>query len=474
MKILDFLNTCVFGACLGPLLLFSGLYFWIRLRAFFLSHPHRALALMRKERNENGNSFRALAVALAGTLGAGNIAGVAVALVSGGAGSIFWMWVGAFASMMLKYAEIALTIDARRGENRGAVDYIRPALGRWPALVFSLLAFACSLFMGSLMQGNVIAEAMESTFSIRRSLTGVILLVVTLLLFLGGRRFLEGAAGFLIPILTAIYILLALFFIFVNITSLPSVFSRILCDAFSLRSAGGGIAGTVAARAVRAGISKGLFSNEAGAGTAPMAHGGAATRIPARQGLFGVLEVFIDTIVVCSMTAFVILLSFEEIPAGTEGTALVSAAFSSLYGRAAGAIVALSIAAFAYATVACWSYYGRLAVAALTGSCLARFFYPFLFSFLLFIGACVPADWAWGMTDAVLAAMTFLNVFALLKERRRILLLTEEAGLLPRSLRRRKKKSAPGTGGAGGTKEPGYTQRKIPKEGGRERAAGRY
>lgn len=442
MKILDFLNTRIFGTCLGPLLLFSGFCFWIRLRAFCFAHPRRALALIRKESGDRGSSFRALSVALAGTLGAGNIAGVAVALVSGGPGAIFWMWVGAFAAMMLKYAEITLTIDARRGESNGAVDYIRPSLGRPAGFVFSLLCFVCSLFMGSLMQGNVIAEALEGTFSISRPLTGLILLTLTLLLFIGGRRFLEGAAGFLIPVLTAVYVLLSLFFIFVNITLLPSVISRILREAFSLRSAGGGIAGTVAARAVRAGISKGLFSNEAGAGTAPMAHGGAATQIPARQGLFGILEVFIDTIVVCSMTAFVILLAFREIPPDIAGTDLVAAAFSTLYGRAAGAIVALSIAAFAYATVACWSYYGRIAVRALTDNRLARLFFPFLFSFLLYLGACVPSAWAWGMTDAVLAAMTLLNVFALLRERRRVLSLTEEAGLLPPANTGQKKKNA--------------------------------
>ncbi len=426
---LEFLNTYFLGACLPPLLVAAGLFFTVKLRAFPLLHPIMTVRRMREGERQGGGSFRALTVALAGTLGVGNIAGVAVALVAGGAGAVFWMWVGGFAAMLLKYAEIALTLDARRGESRGAVDYIEPTLGKAAARVFAILCLLCSLTMGSLLQGNVMAEALTEEFGVSPLASALILLALTGMLFCGGKELVERASVVLIPFFTLLYTGLAIYIIFVNFTLLPSVLLRILQGAFSLQSAGGGLAGFACARAIRAGIGKGLFSNEAGAGTAPIAHGGVGAVPPAKQGLFGIVEVFVDTILVCTVTAFVILLAFDPIPT-LSGSGLAAAAFATEYGGAAGAIIRLSIVFFAYATVACWSYYGRVCMGILTKKEGLRQAYPLLFLLSLAAGVFFSPRGAWALTDAILGIMTILNVTALLLRQRRVCELTADFGLI--------------------------------------------
>ncbi len=429
MSFITFLNETLLGTLLGPFLLLLGLFFWIYLRGFPLRRPLRTLRLLIKDEG-GGGSFRQMTVALAGTLGVGNITGVGVALAVGGAGAVFWMWVGAFATMLLKYAEIALTLATKEGENRGAYPYIEKTLGQRTATLFLLLCLLCSFFMGSLLQGNVIAEALGDCFSLEPRGVGFALFLLTLLLFLGGRRFIERAASIIIPLLTIFYIIFSLRIIFVNITLLPSAFKTIFSSAFSLRSMGGGFLGYGLLSAMRAGISKGLFSHEAGAGTAPLAHGGAEAS-PAKQGLFGIAEVAIDTLLICTLTALVVLLSFDTLP-DLSGTALVSAAFATLYGAAAEPLVTLSIIFFSYATVSCWVYYGGVALSVFTKRRWHHALYALAFCALLPLGTCISPSFAWGLTDALLGVMTLLNGIALLRARRTVRLITEEAGLLQR------------------------------------------
>ncbi|MBQ2718840.1 MAG: alanine:cation symporter family protein, partial [Clostridia bacterium] len=221
----------------------------------------------------------------------------------------------------------------------------------------------------------------------------------------------------------------SLMVIFVNMTSLPSVLSRILREAFSLRSAGAGLGGMGIARAMRAGIGKGLFSNEAGVGTAPFAHGAANVASPARQGVLGLVEVFVDTLLMCSLTALSVLLVFEELPA-VSATATVTEAFATVLGGAASPFLALSILFFAYATVACWVSYGQTALSHLCRRPSARYLYALFFVAMLVVGSVLPADGVWAVCDTVIAAMALLNITALLKNADRIVTLTRAEGLL--------------------------------------------
>ena len=431
MTFFSFCNTYLLGACLPPTLLAAGLYFYMRLGAFPLRHPKRMLRRLFGGGGSRRSSLSALMLALAGTLGVGNITGVAVAISVGGAGAVFWMWVSGIAAAILKYAEITLSLDARcrAGKSRGAIDYITPSLGRHAGLAFAALSLLLSLTMGSLLQGNVISDALSVALPVAPVAVGLFLAGITLLLFLGGRRAVTRLTGLLIPVLTLAYTGVSLALIIVNITSLPSVFSRILHEAFSLRSLGAGVGGFGMARAIRAGISKGLFSNEAGAGTAPFAHGAADTAIPAHQGLFGLVEVFVDTILMCTLTALAILVVHERIP-DLSGTGLVTAAFADILGNAAAPFVSLSILFFSYATVACWVGYGQTALGYFSTHPTVGALYALLFSALLVVGALLPADGAFDICDTVLGAMTLINIAALLKNRARIRTLTEEYGLI--------------------------------------------
>ncbi len=428
MSFIHFINTRLLGAVLGPFLLLLGLFFWFYLKAFPLRHPKRTLRLLFGSERGKGGSFRQMTVALAGTLGVGNITGVGVALSVGGPGAILWMWVGALATMLLKYAEIGLTLRARGKRNQGAYPYIERALGQRSASFFLFLCLLCSFLMGSLLQGNVIAEALNECFSLPKPRIGLALLLITLLLFLGGRRFIERAASILIPILSILYIFFSLRVVFVNITLLPDRLLLILRSALSWESAGGGLMGYTWIRAMRAGITKGLFSHEAGAGTAPLAYGGADSP-PAKAGLYGLAEVGIDTLLICTLTALTVLLSFDTLPA-LSGTALVSAAFATLYGDIAAPLVSLSIVCFSYATVACWVYYGQVTLSVFSQRPLYKLLYALLFSLLLPLGSRISPAGAWGMTDALLGVMTLLNGVALFKSRAEVRQLTVEAGLI--------------------------------------------
>ena len=428
MKLLEALNKYLFGTCLPPLLLAAGLFFGVRLSFFFFLHPRRTLCRLAGDGGWRA-SFRALCVALAGTLGVGNITGVGIALAIGGEGAVFWMVAGGLFASFLKYAEITLAVDlGRGGHGRGAPDYIATGLGEGYARLFTLLTVALSLSMGSLLQGNVIAAAAADTLPIRPISLGLLLSGTALLLFLGGQKGVERLAALCMPILTLLYVLAAITIIFVNITSLPSVLSRILRGAFTPGGAGGGLLGFGAGRAIRAGIQKGLFSNEAGAGTAPFAHVAARGVPAARQGIFGVVEVFLDTVVMCSLTALAVLSVFDPLP-NLSGTALIAAAFAGVFGARAPLVISLAIIAFSYATVACWVSYGRLALGQLCTSPHLATLYALLFSALLTVGALWQADGAWALCDILLGSMTVINTAALFKHSAHLQRLAREYGL---------------------------------------------
>lgn len=427
MNILTQIHTLVF-TCLPPFLMAAGIYFCVRLGGFPLRGGRRILSCLK---GTGKASRRALFLSLAGTLGVGNIAGVGVALAVGGAGAVFWLFVGGAVATVLKYAEVTLALGAKPAgrESRGALDYITPTLGRRVATVFALLALFLSLTMGSLLQGGVIAEVMLSLAGWRPIAVGLLLSGLTLPLFLGGRRAIERLASLLIPALTLLYCGGALLILLLRADTLPAVLARIAREAFSLRSAGGGLAGIGIARAMRAGISKGLFSNEAGAGTAPFAHGHAEAP-PAVQGVFGILEVAIDTLLMCTLSALSVLCVFDPLPP-LSGTTLVAAAFGEVFGAGAGELVSLSVTLFAFATVACWVSYGQTALSHLSPRPALRPLYALLFCALLTVGATVGEGDGFLLSDILLGLMSFINLTALLKSTDRIRSLSAEGGLLP-------------------------------------------
>ena len=420
------------AVCLPPFLLFSGVLLLIYLRGFPLAHPVR---LARSLGAAGRTSLGALLLSLAGTLGVGNIAGVGAALAIGGEGAVLWMLVGGLAATVLKYAEVALALDARRAgaPSRGALDYIVPRLGRGAGLAFAALTLTLALTMGSLLQGGVIAEALGQAVGVRPLSTGLVLTAITLLLFLGGRRAITRLTGVLSPPLTLLYWAAAVYVIVCNAEALPHVCERILRGAFCPEGVVGGAAGLGMARALRAGIGKGLFSNEAGAGTAPFAHGGADTA-PAVQGALGVLEVAIDTLFLCALTALAVLSALDPLPPLT-GTALVAAAFESVLGRSAGLLLSLSVILFSYATVACWAHYGQIALAELSPPRGAGAAYALLFSLALTVGAILGAGDGFVLCDGVLAAMCFINLTALLRSLQRIREITAEGGMIRKKKR---------------------------------------
>ncbi len=423
-----------------PIFLFVvGVFFLLRLRGFYLLHPIRCMRLLTARRSSEGVSpARALTVALAGTLGVGNIVGVASALYLGGAGAIFWMFVSTFVAMVLKYVEITLamrhrTADGHGGMTGGAPYYIRdgltqagcPRLGRFLAALFALLCLANAITMGSILQVNAVSGAMSESFHVQPLVTGGALAILCVAVMRGGARRISALTERLVPFMTVGFLVLCLAVIFLRRERLPATLTAIWQDAWSARCVGGGIGGFVMSRGVRYGVMRGLVSNEAGCGTAPMAHAAAETNSPAMQGIFGIFEVFVDTMLLCTVTALAILVSDSGPTAcGDDAVRTAEAAFSSVLGEWAGSFFSLSILLFGAATVICWSHYGMTCVQYLVrnggrGKCAERC-YTALFVTSLVVGAVTAPTLAWQLADVAIAVMTILNLLVLLLMHREV------------------------------------------------------
>lgn len=446
---LEWVNAHIFGVFVPLFLLAAGLLFLFRLRRYLLVHPLRAVrTVLSAGSRRKGESVRALCMALSGTLGVGNISGVALAIALGGAGAIFWMWVSALLAMLLKYAEIVLAMACRPaplpdgGRIGGAMYYIRAALpgrcGRALAAFFSFLCIGGALTLGSMVQSGAIAECMHGVFGIPPPVAGGVLFLLTAIVVFGGAKKISAITLRLIPAMTFLYIALSLTVIFCNLDRLPAVIGRIFAEAFSPAAAAGGGAGFLSLRALRFGVARGLLSNEAGCGTAPMAHA-TADNTPVAQGLCGIAEVFVDTLVLCSMTAFVVLLAFPVVPKG-GGAMLAICAYSVFIGKGAGWMIALSLFVFAYGTAVCWAYYGENGIRYLLGNGVGiRRLYYFVFCLFLVVGSVFTSAFIWGLTDALLSVMTILNVTVLCLSADRVVALTAKELPLAAPHSRRKK-----------------------------------
>ena len=426
------------GIVLPFFILCLGFYFTKFLGCFYLLRPARTLRLaLSREGKGSVSPLRALSVSLAGTLGVGNIVGVAVALIVGGAGAMFWMWVSAFFSMILKYAEIVLGMRYQIYENGkkigGPMYYMKKGvggrLGKLLAWVFALLGVSSAFSMGSLVQMKAAADALSEAFSFPALLFGILSAACCALLLFGGYEKISRVTAFMIPCLSAVYLVMSVHVIWMEADRIYPLCRIIFARAFSFSSASGGILGFLCSGALRQGIAKGSFSHEAGCGTAPLAHAGADTKIPAKQGILGIFEVFFDTVVLCTLTGFVILLSQGENFTQTNGMRLVLDAFASYYGIGAYYIITLCIVMFALATVVCWGYYGKEMLSYLSRSRTLSVIYVVLFCAVAAAGAVMQENTVWQISDITVALMTALNLSAVWMLRREVREETEIAGL---------------------------------------------
>lgn len=373
--------------------------------------------------------FQAVATALAGTIGTGSIAGVATALVLGGPGSVFWMWISALFGMVTKYSEIVLALKFREKNECGAfiggpMYYIKNGLGfKWLAALFAAFAMIACIGTGNATQSNSISGVLDLNFSIAPWITGLVLTIIVGVVIIGGVKRIATVNEKLVPVMAIFFILASMVALVFNANKIPSAFSLIFKEAFNFKSAFGGVAGYGILSAMRYGVGRGVFSNEAGLGSAPIAHSASSAEDPVKQGLWGVFEVFITTIIICTMSALVILTSgiySEAFHAGVapsvSGAALSSAAFDESLPYVGGVGIAISTVFFALSTILGWAYYGEVSVGYLfkNHSKIAIGIYRFIYIAFVFIGAIAEINTVWLIADCFNALMALPNLIALI------------------------------------------------------------
>ena len=449
MGFLDFIesinnsvNAFVWGVPMLVLLIGTGIMMTARSGFFQLTHfkhwMSNTIGAIFKDKNVTAHTeredksisqFQSLCTALAATVGTGNIAGVSAAIVAGGPGAVFWMWIVAFFGMMTNFSENVLGIFYRRKNDRGewcggAMYYLRDGLGSRKGMqkVGSVLAWLFALFcvlasfgIGNMSQVNTIAANMNKTFGMSTFLVGVLLVVLSAFVIIGGLKRIASVTELLVPFMAVAYILGALIIIFKNIGTMPAVLASIFKGAFAMRSVGGGIVGYGVMTAVTWGMKRGVFSNEAGLGSSVMVHSASNVKEPVAQGMWGIFEVFADTIIICSITAFVILstglvdLETGVMISNSTSTALVSEAFSSVFGRIGAGFVAIAIFLFAYSTTLGWSEYGARAFEYLFGTKRIIIFRVIFVCFIM-VGATMNLQLAWDLSDTFNGLMAIPNL----------------------------------------------------------------
>lgn len=422
-KYIDSLSGIVWGPVTIILLVGTGVFITVMLRAIQLRWFFYAWGLITgrfdnpKDEGEITH-FQALSAALSATIGTGNIAGVGTAIAMGGPGAVFWMWLTAFLGMGLKFAECTLSLEYRVIHKNGRVGagpmyYLEKGLGqKWLGILFALFATIASFGIGNMVQANSVAEPVETYFGIPKLYTGLIIGGLVFAVIVGGIKRIGQVARILVPFMAAFYVLGAMVVLFFRMDQIPSAFFLIFKEAFTGTAAVGGFAGAAVAQAIRFGVARGLFSNEAGLGSAPIAHGAAQTKEPVREGLVAMLGPFIDTIVICSMTALVIILTGAHTN-GLTGADLTAKAFNLGLPGQGGYIVAMGIIFFALSTAISWSYYGDRCVDYLAGERWVMA-YRVIYCILLPVGACVKLKTVWAISDIFNALMAWPNLIGLL------------------------------------------------------------
>jgi len=417
------LDDLVWGVPMLVLLLGVGIYLTIGLRFRTIRDLPFAIAMLWRGRVAEGEGeitpFNALMTALAATIGTGNIAGVATAIFIGGPGAVFWMWMTALVGMATKFSEAVLAVRYREVDELGKyvggpMYYIKNGLGRywaWLGTCFAVFAGLAGFGIGNMVQANSVADALEAAFGLPFWTTGVVLAILVALVLVGGIRRIAAVAGALVPVMAVGYILAGTIVLILNAGAIPESIRLIFTHAFSPIAATGGFAGAAVWAAIRFGVARGIFSNEAGLGSAPIAHAAAECKGPVSQGLVAMLGTFIDTILVCSFTALVIL-STGAWTSGQTGAELTSLAFESALPGIGSEITSLALAIFAFTTLVGWSYYSERAWEYLLG---VKVIVPFrvIWSAAPIIGATVKLSFIWLLADVLNALMAIPNLIAL-------------------------------------------------------------
>jgi AGCS family alanine or glycine:cation symporter len=420
------LNGFVWGPAMLVLILGTGLYLQLRLHGMPIRYVGAGLRMVWRGRDVDPDHpgevspFAALMTCLAATIGVGNIAGVATAIALGGPGAVFWMWMTALVGMATKYAEVVLAVHYRErdpdGRYVGGPMYaIRNGLGprwAWLGAIFAIFGGLAGFGIGNMVQANSIADALHHSFGVSHSTTGIVLGVVTGAVILGGIKRIAAVANWLVPFMAIAYVLMALIVLVAHAAEVPAAFVTIVSDAFSPTAAVGGFAGAAVMAGIRYGVARGIFSNEAGLGTAGIAQAAGMSASPVRSGLIGMMGTFFDTIVVCSMTALAIVASGAW-TSGETGAPLTQLAFQTAMPGIGSKALAVALAVFALTTIFGWSFYGERCWNYLVGP---RAILPFrlLWTAAVFIGAVTHLDLAWTIADTLNALMAVPNLIALI------------------------------------------------------------
>jgi len=427
-------NNYVGGYLILILLIPTGIWFMYRLNFLNITKIGHALRVVSGRYDVKGaegdvNHFKALTTALSATVGTGNIVGVALAIYLGGPGAIFWMWITGFLGMMLKYSEVTLAQKYRKFNSDGTVSGgpmyymefgLKEKLGKWAkilALIFASATILCSLGTGNMAQSNSMADAMLTNYSIPNWVSGLFITSLVLLVIIGGLKRIADVTSRLVPFMAIVYVIAAMTVLIAEYDQIPRAFALIFTEAFTGTAATGGFVGSTFIMTLIWGVRRGLFSNEAGQGSAPIAHAAAKTKYPAREGIVALLEPMIDTIIICTMTALMIIVT-DSWQTGSKGVGMTVDAMNTglhVFGidGMGGHIISFGLLLFAFSTIISWSYYGSRATIYLIGEKAVK---PFLYLYGLFVffGAIWGLDIVWHFVDMVITFMTIPNLIAML------------------------------------------------------------
>ena len=424
------INDIVWGPIMLTLLICTGLFLsvktgFLQFGKFGYMMKNTLLSIFssnQRQKDEAGVSpFQAVATAMAGTIGTGSIAGLATAIVSGGPGAVFWMWISALLGMVTKYSEIVLSLSYREKNKKGEwvgvpMYYIKNGLNaKWLAGLFAIFAMIACLGTGNATQSNSISVALESTVGIRPWITGVVLTVLAAAVILGGMRRIASVNEKLVPFMAVFYVAASVIALIVNADKIPGAFALIFREAFNFKAAAGGVTGYGIMLAMHYGFSRGVFSNEAGLGSAPIAHAASSTKDPVQQGLWGMFEVFFTTIIICTFSALIILTTGIWEKGTLSGSALSIASFNHILPGVGGFVITMATIFFALSTILGWAYYGEVSIGFLTrNSKAAVLIYRCVYVLFVFIGAVGSLDLIWSISETMNGLMAIPNLIGII------------------------------------------------------------
>ncbi|MBO6236245.1 MAG: sodium:alanine symporter family protein [Schwartzia sp.] len=434
-QLLNDVNNFVWGPIMLALLVGTGVFLTVRLKFLPWLNLMYAIRMIfeKKDQHEGDISpFQSLMTALSATVGTGNIVGVATAMVLGGPGALVWMWVSALFGLSTKYGESVLAVKYREtnsvGEMSGGPMYamkngIGGAFGSVMATLFALFAVFSSFGIGNMTQANSIASAIQASFGVSTTTTGAVITVLSLLILVRGIRSIGAVSSVIVPLMAALYFIAAIVAILTNISAIPAGVAEIFRMAFSMDAVTGGVGGSIVASmltAMRWGVARGVFSNEAGMGSAPIAAAAARTDHPSRQGYVNMTGTFFDTMIICMLTGLVIAssgaLGMTDPATGklVSGANLTILAFKSAFGESAPLIVSVSLALFAFSTILGWEYYGEKSLEYLVSARPAIMAYRVIFSLITFVGATTTLEIVWNFSDTMNGLMSIPNLICLI------------------------------------------------------------